>query len=66
MDGGVADNVGMRSVLMVLELMEALQHAGKATSFDRVRRIVVFVVNSVSSPRTHWDESESPPASLTR
>ena len=60
-DGGVADNVGMRSVLMVLELMEALQQAGKATSFDRVRRIVVFVVNSVSSPRTHWDESKTPP-----
>jgi NTE family protein len=60
-DGGVADNVGMRSVLTVLELMEAAQRAGEPTPLDRARRIVVFVVNSVSAPRTHWDESETPP-----
>jgi NTE family protein len=60
-DGGVADNVGMRSVLTVLELMEAAQRAGVPTRLDRARRIVVFVVNSVSAPRTHWDESETPP-----
>jgi len=29
-DGGVADNVGMRSVLMVLEVMEALQRGRRA------------------------------------
>ena len=43
-DGGVADNVGMRSVLTVLEAMEALKLKGEATRFDKVRRIVVFVV----------------------
>lgn len=60
-DGGVSDNVGMRSVLTVLELMEAAQRAGVPTPLDRARRIVVFVVNSVSAPRTHWDESERSP-----
>jgi len=60
-DGGVADNVGMRSVLTALELMEAAQRAGVSTPLDRARRIVVFVVNSVSEPPTHWDESETPP-----
>ena len=60
-DGGVADNVGMRSVLATLESMEALHRAGVPTRLDSVRRIVVFVVNSVSTPRTHWDESEKPP-----
>ena len=60
-DGGVSDNVGMRSVLTVLELMEAAQRAGEPTPLERARRIVVFVVNSVSAPRTHWEESETPP-----
>ena len=63
-DGGVADNVGMRSVLATLESMEALHRAGVPTLLDGVRRIVVFVVNSVSSPRTHWDESERPPGAV--
>ena len=55
----------MRSVLSVLEVMEALQRAGVSTPFDGTRRIVVFVVNSVSSPRTHWDESETPPGMVS-
>ena len=63
-DGGVADNVGMRSVLTVLELMEAFKHEGMPTRLDRVRRIAVFVVNSVSSPRTDWDEREKPPGPI--
>jgi len=36
----------------VIELMEALHQAGVPTRLDSVRRIVVFVVNSVSAPRT--------------
>jgi NTE family protein len=60
-DGGISDNVGMRNVLTVIEMMEAAHHAGVPTWLDSVRRIVVFVVNSVSSPRTRWDESETPP-----
>jgi len=63
-DGGVADNVAMRSVLTVLELMEALNRAGVSTRLDGVRRIVVIVVNSRSQPTTHWDEKEKPPGSF--
>ena len=63
-DGGVSDNVGMRSVILVLELMEVARLAGLPTGLDRVIRIVVFVVNSVSLPRTHWDESEKPPGTI--
>ena len=37
-DGGVSDNVGMRSVLTVLDMMEALHRAGVATRFDSARR----------------------------
>ncbi len=63
-DGGVADNVGMRSVLDAMEVLEALHEAGVPTQLDRARRIIVFVVNSLSSPPTKWDESESPPGTV--
>ncbi len=63
-DGGVSDNVGMRSVLDALEILEALHEAGRPTPLDSARRIIVFVVNSLSSPPTNWDESESPPGTV--
>ena len=63
-DGGVADNVGMRSVLTTLELMEVLHSMGRRTPLDHVRRVVVIVVNSISAPRTKWDQSEDPPGTI--
>jgi NTE family protein len=63
-DGGVADNVGMRAVLDGLEVFEALHDAGLASPIDSARRIIVFVVNSLSSPQTNWDASESPPGTV--
>jgi NTE family protein len=44
-----------------LQVLESLQSAGMRTPLDGTRRIVVFVVNSLSSPPTNWDESETPP-----
>ncbi len=63
-DGGVSDNVGMRAVLDALEVLEALHEAGVPSPFDNARRIIVFIVNSVSSPATKWDESEAPPGTV--
>ena len=63
-DGGVSDNLGMRGVLDALELLEALHDEGLPTPLDHVRRIIVFVVNSLSSPPTNWDESETPPGTI--
>jgi NTE family protein len=63
-DGGVADNVAMRGVLDLLEVLEALDEAGLPTHLTSARRIIVFVVNSLSSPSTHWDESESSPGAV--
>jgi NTE family protein len=60
-DGGVSDNVGMRGVLDALQLIEALHDDGLPSPLDNVRRIIVFVVNSLSAPPTNWDESETPP-----
>jgi NTE family protein len=63
-DGGVSDNVGMRAALDGLQILEALHFAGRPSPFDEVRRIIVVVVNSLSSPPTDWDESEDPPGTV--
>jgi NTE family protein len=63
-DGGVADNLGMRSVLDTFEILEALSESGVRTPFDNVQRIIVFVVNSISEPATNWDMSEEPPGTV--
>ncbi|MBP6733113.1 MAG: patatin-like phospholipase family protein [Chromatiaceae bacterium] len=63
-DGGVSDNVGMRAVLDALEILEALHDAGLPSPLDGARRIIVISVNSLSSPPTTWDESETPPGTL--
>lgn len=63
-DGGVSDNLGMRSVLDALEIMESLHLTGQPSPLDHTRRIVVFVVNSMSTPKTAWDMSEEAPGTL--
>lgn len=63
-DGGVADNLGMRGVLDALQILQALHLSGRPTPLDSARRIVVFMVNSLSTPPTDWDMSEEPPGSI--
>jgi NTE family protein len=63
-DGGISDNLGLRSVLDVLETCEALHEAGRPTPLDNIRSIIIFVVNSLSTPSTKWNESENPPGSI--
>jgi len=64
-DGGVSDNLGLRGVLDFLEAFEALRLAGRPTPLDHVRRIIVFVVNSASSPSFDWNEKENSPSALS-
>jgi NTE family protein len=63
-DGGVSDNLGLRSVLGLLETFETLHSLGLPTPLDNVRRIVIVVVNAHASPETRWDESEDAPSSV--
>ena len=63
-DGGVSDNLGMRGILDSLEVLQALHEVGVPTPLDNARRIIVFIVNSLSSPPTNWDESENPPGTV--
>jgi NTE family protein len=51
----------MRGVLDTLEVLQSMQEAGLTSSLDNAKRIVIFVVNSLSSPPTNWDQSYSPP-----
>jgi NTE family protein len=60
-DGGVSDNLGVRGVLESLEELAASSAFRGEVGFGGIRRIVLFVVNARSSPRTDWDRNESPP-----
>jgi NTE family protein len=64
-DGGVSDNLGLRGVLDALQIMQALHLSGQRTPLDKARRIVIFIVNSLSLPPTNWDKSEEPPGSIS-
>lgn len=64
-DGGVSDNIGLRGVLDVINLMEAMREAGFKTPLDHVKRIVVVVVNSLSVPKTDWAKKEDAPGSIS-
>jgi NTE family protein len=63
-DGGLSDNLAMREVLEFLQALEAMHLAGKATSMDKIKRIIVLVVNSLSSPSTDWNKSVDGPGSI--
>jgi NTE family protein len=63
-DGGVSDNLGLRGILDFMETFEALRGTGQPTPLDHVRRVIIFVVNSVSLPSTLWNTSENPPGTL--
>ena len=64
-DGGVSDNIGLRGVLDMINLMEALREAGLKTPLDHVKRIVVIVVNSLSVPATDWAKKEDAPGTIS-
>jgi NTE family protein len=59
-DGGVSDNLGLRSVIEGMEALEASRQFREEIG-AQFRRIVVIVVNSHSAPETDWDRSEAGP-----
>ena len=65
-DGGVADNIGVRGVLEGIEELAASAAFRGEVGFGVVQRIVLVVVNARSSPRTDWDRSESPPGAIAQ
>ncbi len=65
-DGGVSDNLGLRGILEGFEALEASAQFRTAVQLDRVRHILVIVVNSRSAPTTTWDQSPTPPGLLSQ
>jgi NTE family protein len=65
-DGGVADNIGVRGVMEALEELGFSSAFRSQVGFGNVRRIVLLVVNAHSSPRTDWDRNESPPGTVSQ
>ena len=63
-DGGVADNIGMRGVLEALEAFGASKAFRGEVGFGGIRRIVIIVVNARSAPKNDWDRKESPPGTI--
>ena len=63
-DGGVSDNLAMRSILEVLDEFEALRYLGQPTPLDGIRRVAIVVVNSLSKPRTGWDKLVGAPGPI--
>lgn len=65
-DGGVSDNIGVRGVLEALEELAASGAFRSEVGFGTIDRVVLFVVNARSAPRTDWDRREKPPGMFTQ
>ena len=60
-DGGVADNLALRTVVEALELAVASRNFRAVAGFDRLKRLAVIVVNSHTAPNNDWGMYDSPP-----
>lgn len=59
-DGGVADNLGLRPVLEMFEELAVSEQFREDVGLGVIRRIVVIVVNARSAKTHDWDRHESP------
>jgi NTE family protein len=60
-DGGLSDNVGLRTVLEGIEVAAASEQFRALTGFDKLKRFAVIVVNSLADPDNDWGTREDPP-----
>jgi NTE family protein len=60
-DGGVADNLGLRAVLDRVFLNGSIWETIKETPMKNVHKVVFIVVNAETQPDTKWDRSEGIP-----
>ncbi|MBS0322062.1 MAG: patatin-like phospholipase family protein [Proteobacteria bacterium] len=65
-DGGVADNLGLRAIIETLQELEVSPQMRALAHFDSVRRIAIVIVNARSAPTTRWDQSEAPPGPISQ
>jgi len=60
-DGGVADNLGLRAILDRVMLKGSVWESIKGTPVEKVRKIVLIVVNAETEPDKKWDKIENIP-----
>ena len=65
-DGGISDNLGLRAMLESFEQLEASPHFQREVELEKIKHIVVIVVNSRSAPSTSWDRSPTPPGMVNQ
>jgi NTE family protein len=61
-DGGVADNLGVRALLDRVMAYGDIWTTIKNTPLRNVHKVVFLVVNAETEVSHHWDKMESPPA----
>lgn len=64
-DGGVADNLGLRPLLEGLATLESNADFRQGLRFETLKRVVLLSVNARSSPENDWDRRRSPPGIIS-
>jgi NTE family protein len=60
-DGGVADNLGVRAILDRVIARGSVWESIKGTPVENVHKVVFFVVNAETEPDAKWDTTEAIP-----
>jgi NTE family protein len=60
-DGGVADNLGLRALLDRVMMQGSVWESIKGTPLEKVRKVVLIVVNAETEPDKKWDRIERIP-----
>jgi NTE family protein len=60
-DGGVADNLGLRAVLDRVMLSGSIWETIKGTPMEKAQKVVFIVVNAETEPDRKWDRTERVP-----
>jgi NTE family protein len=60
-DGGVADNLGLRAVLDRVIVRGSIWELIKGTPREKANKVVFMVVNAETQPDTKWDRTEGIP-----
>lgn len=62
LDGGVADNLGLRAILDRIIFRGDFWRTIKGTHHENLHKVIFMVVNAETQPDSFWDSVESPPA----
>jgi len=65
MDGGVADNIGMRSITFGLENQGPAYSILRKINNKKIKKLVLIVVNAATDPANGLDDSASVPSTIT-